>query len=60
MSTAAIRAGSRLPLEELHALPDDGNRYELIDGQLFVTPAPTLRHQNAVGRLSQRERVPAH
>ena len=24
----------RLTLEQLHALPDDGNRYELIDGEL--------------------------
>jgi Uma2 family endonuclease len=33
------------------ALPDDGNRYEVIDGELFVTPSPTWKHQDAVGRL---------
>jgi hypothetical protein len=27
-------------VEMLDALPDDGNRYEIIDGELFVTPAP--------------------
>lgn len=27
-------------LEELHRFPDDGNKYELVDGELFVTPAP--------------------
>lgn len=31
----------------VRALPDDGNRYEVIDGELFVTPAPTWRHQAA-------------
>jgi Uma2 family endonuclease len=33
------------------ALPDDGKRYEVIDGELFVTPAPTLLHQRAAGLL---------
>lgn len=28
-------------VEMLDALPDDGQRYELIDGELFVTPAPS-------------------
>jgi Uma2 family endonuclease len=28
-------------------LPDDGNRYEVIDGELFVTPAPAWKHQEA-------------
>jgi Uma2 family endonuclease len=34
-------------------LPDDGQRYEVIDGELFVTPAPTLRHQLAAGLIYQ-------
>ena len=25
-------------LEELHRLPDDGNKYELVRGEVFVTP----------------------
>ena len=38
-------------VEMVHALPDDGQRYEIIDGELYVTPAPTLLHQRAVGKL---------
>ncbi|HPV76950.1 MAG TPA: Uma2 family endonuclease, partial [Gemmatimonadaceae bacterium] len=37
--------------DELPALPDDGNRYEIVDGELLVTPAPSLVHQDAVGEL---------
>ncbi|MCU0626665.1 MAG: Uma2 family endonuclease [Gemmatimonadaceae bacterium] len=31
--------------------PEDGNRYELLDGELLVTPAPTLRHQAVLREL---------
>jgi Uma2 family endonuclease len=46
------------------ALPEDGNRYEVLDGVLYVTPAPRLGHQWALGDLLhlihayvQRERL---
>ena len=43
----------RWTLEELHRLPDDGNKYELVRGQLFVTPAPTLDHETIIARLTR-------
>jgi len=33
-------------------LPDDGNRYEVIDGELLVTPSPSPLHQRASVRLT--------
>ena len=35
----------RWTLDEVHSLPDDGNKYELVRGDLFVTPAPTTDHE---------------
>ncbi len=35
----------------VRALPDDGNRYEVVDGELLVTPSPTRTHQHAVSAL---------
>ncbi len=37
--------------DEVRALPDDGLRYEVVRGELLVTPAPAFRHQDAVLRL---------
>jgi Uma2 family endonuclease len=35
----------------VRALPDDGKRYEVVHGELLVTPAPRTWHQEIVGRL---------
>ncbi len=39
-------------VEDVRALPDDGNRYETIAGELFVTPAPSRRHQTVLAELT--------
>lgn len=49
-------AANRWTADEVRALPDDGNRYELISGELVVTPAPRGIHQVAVFELSWRIR----
>ncbi|MEH2433944.1 MAG: Uma2 family endonuclease [Nostoc sp.] len=36
---------------DLELLPDNGNRYEIIDGELFVTRAPHWGHQKASGNI---------
>jgi Uma2 family endonuclease len=36
----------------VRALPDDGKRYETVHGELLVTPAPKLWHQEIVGRIA--------
>lgn len=44
--------GRELDLEDLYNTPDNGNRYEILDGALVMTPAPTRSHQRAVLRLA--------
>jgi Uma2 family endonuclease len=36
---------------DLEGLPQDGNRYELIEGELYVSTAPDLIHQRAAGKI---------
>jgi Uma2 family endonuclease len=40
--------------ERVRALPDDGKRYEVVDGELLVTPSPRTPHQRALAELHLR------
>lgn len=40
-----------LTIADLDAMPEDGNRYEVIEGELFVSRAPSLTHQDVVVNL---------
>ena len=40
-------------VDDLATLPDDGMQYEIIDGALFVTPAPVWQHGDAVLSLAR-------
>jgi Uma2 family endonuclease len=40
-----------LTYDDYRDLPNDRNRYEILDGELSVTPAPSTKHQRISGRL---------
>jgi Uma2 family endonuclease len=48
---AALVAGRPYTRADLEQTPDDGRRYELIDGVLVVSAAPGWKHQRATSRL---------
>jgi Uma2 family endonuclease len=41
----------RWTYKDYAAIPDDGKRYEIVDGVLYMTPSPNEWHQTTVGRL---------
>ncbi len=41
-----------LTYKDYAALPDDGRRYQILDGELCVTPAPGTQHQTVSMNLS--------
>jgi Uma2 family endonuclease len=45
MSSGRSPASGPLTVADLERTPDDGRRYELVDGVLIVSPAPAIRHQ---------------
>jgi Uma2 family endonuclease len=40
--------GEPFTVDDLDRMPDDGRRYELIDGMLMVSPAPNMGHQRVI------------
>jgi Uma2 family endonuclease len=62
MSTVSIaeawpKRGEPFTVDDLDRMPDDGRRYELIDGMLIVSPAPNIGHQRVIivlGSLLER------
>ena len=46
--TGLSRDSASWTIDDLEQLPDDGQRYELLDGVLLVSPAPVVKHQAVV------------
>jgi Uma2 family endonuclease len=51
MATPTVRRPAPLTYADYCLLPEDGTRYELIEGEIFVSPAPSTRHQTVSSRL---------
>jgi Uma2 family endonuclease len=50
-TTMALPKSARFLATDIWDTPEDGNRYEVIDGNLYVTPPPVPEHQGALGEL---------
>jgi len=49
--TARVSPQVRWTIKDLESFPDNNNRYEIIDGELFVTRSPHIAHQFVVGAV---------
>lgn len=59
---ALMPRGADWTVDDLERIPDDGLRYELLDGLLIVSPSPSHVHQRAVRKLTSllEAACPAH
>jgi len=49
--TVTMKTRTLLTADDFFALPDDGKRYEVLAGELYVNPPPAFRHQDVAKRL---------
>ena len=49
-----VTAHKLLTADDLLALPDDGNRHELVRGELITMPPPGIKHGTVTGRIGRR------
>lgn len=49
----AITEAERLTVDDYRALPQGGPRYQLVDGEMHMAPAPNSYHQEIVWNLSR-------
>jgi Uma2 family endonuclease len=51
MELSMAQIGPLLTVADVELMPDDGNRYELLQGELDVSRAPRLTHQRISGNI---------
>jgi Uma2 family endonuclease len=51
--TARKEHRGSLTYRDLWSVPEDGNRYEIIEGEMSVTPPPSVTHQRVSGNLGR-------
>lgn len=54
MAMPVIPESRRYTVQEVLEFPNDGNRYEVVQGELLVSPSPRNRHQVLLARLFSR------
>ncbi len=62
MKVSTTRPTLPMTYHEYALLPQDRNRYEVLEGELYMTPSPSVAHQNVVTELGSmlRQHVSAY
>ena len=53
-NSGMVTTTTHLTYDDLRQIRPDRNRYELIEGELFVSPAPSFEHQRKTLRLARK------
>lgn len=53
MKSSGLLEKKKVTYQDYAAWPDDGKRYEIIDGEAMMTPAPAILHQRVALKLSR-------
>jgi len=51
MSVSVLKEKVKFTYDDYLLLPDDGKRYQIIEGEIYMVPAPAPYHQDILGKL---------